>query len=198
MEASAGDELRGELDRLVAAGEVDAMGSLTAQRWKERQRRKEAQIRALAMAEGLEHERRLLGSQAARRFDADTGERLSTLLADVSEPDRLAAVGDAIIDCGTGPELLAAAQRIVGAATVPDGPASGSTAGCRPLSRNCSCRLPNRWVYNSRSAPRTTAAAWIPPILGGAGSWIELGIESRLEVPASPLDLPGEKCANEL
>ena len=139
-EAGADEALRGELDRLVAAGEMEAMGSLAAQRWKERQRQKEAQIRARSLAEGeaqgvtkgltkgltkgraegraegLENERRLLGSQAARRFGADTGERLSVLLAGVSEPERLAAVGHAIIDCGTGAELLAAARRIAGAA----------------------------------------------------------------------------------
>ena len=116
LEAGADDELRGELDRLVAAGEVEAMGSLTAERWKERQQQKEAQIRARAIAEGLEFDRRLLGSLAARRFGADTGECLPALLAGISEPERLAAVGDAIIDCGTGTELLAAVKRIVGAA----------------------------------------------------------------------------------
>ena len=112
--------LRDELVRMAAAGEVEAMGSLAVERWKELERRKEAQILARGMAqgrtEGLEFERRLLGSQAARRFGADTGQRLSALLADVSEPERMAAMGDAIIDCGTGAELLAAARRIVGAA----------------------------------------------------------------------------------
>ena len=73
-------------------------------------------LRMQGRTEGLEFERRLLGSQAARRFGADTGQRLSALLADVSEPERMAAMGDAIIDCGTGAELLAAARRIVGAA----------------------------------------------------------------------------------
>ena len=115
MAAFTNDVVRGELDRLVAAGEMEAMGSLTAQRWKERQRQKEALIRARAIAEGLENERRLLGNQATRRFGADTGKRLSVLLAGVSEPERLAAVGNAIIDCGTGAELLAAARRIAGA-----------------------------------------------------------------------------------
>ena len=114
------EALRRELARMATAGEVEAMGSLAVERWKERERRKEAQILARGMAqgrtEGLEFDRRLLGSQAARRFGADTGERLSALLAGVSEPERLAAVGDAIIDCGTGAELLAAARRIVGAA----------------------------------------------------------------------------------
>ena len=55
----------------------------------------------------------MLERQAARRFGANTGERLSALLAGVSEPERLAAVGDAIIDSATGAELLSAARRIV-------------------------------------------------------------------------------------
>ncbi len=116
-----GDEaLRGELDRMAEAGEVEAMGSLAVERWKEQERRKEAQISARAMErgreEGLDFHRRQLGSLAARRFGSDTGEHLLALLAGVSEPERLAAVGFAIIDCGTGAELLAAARRIVGAA----------------------------------------------------------------------------------
>ena len=96
---------------MAAAGEVEAMGSLAVEKWKERERQKEAQI----FARGLEF---VLERQAARRFGTDAGERLSALLAGVSEPERLAAVGDAIIDCGTGAELLAAARRIVGAATL--------------------------------------------------------------------------------
>ena len=42
-------------------------------------------------------------------------ESFREVLAGVSEPDRLAAVGEAIIDCDTSTELLAAAERIVGA-----------------------------------------------------------------------------------
>ena len=115
-----GDEaLSRELDRMVNAGEVEAMRSLAAERWKERNRKREAQVlargRAEGRTEGIEFERRLLANQAARRFGADAGERLSALLADVSEPEHLAAVGDAIVDCGAGAELLAAARRIVGA-----------------------------------------------------------------------------------
>ena len=104
---------------MAAAGEVEAMGSLAVERWKKHKRRKEAQIRARALAqgraEGIEFDRRLLQRQAARRFGEDTGERLSALLAGISEPERLATVGDAIIDCGTAAELLAATRRIVGA-----------------------------------------------------------------------------------
>ena len=110
--------MRRELDRLENAGEVVEMGSLAAERWKERNRQKEARISARAMEQGmeqgLEFHRSQLGSLAARRFGADAGERLLGLLARVSEPERLAAVGDAIIDCGTGAELLAVVRRVVG------------------------------------------------------------------------------------
>ena len=120
-----GDEaLRRELDRMENAGEVEAMGSLAAERWKELNRKNEARISARAMEQGMEQgmaQGRVEGLEfvlerlAARRFGADTGERLSALLAGVTQRDRLAAVGDAIIDCGTGTELLAAAKRILGA-----------------------------------------------------------------------------------
>ena len=116
--ADGGKALRDELDRLENAGEVVKMGSLAAERWKERNRQNEARVSARAMErgleQGLEFHRSQLGSQAARRFGADAGERLSAMLAGVSEPERLASVGEAIIDCGTGAELIAAARRIVG------------------------------------------------------------------------------------
>ena len=97
-----------ELDRLVAAREVDTMSSLMVKKWEERERQKEAQI----LARGMEF---VLERQATRRFNTSTGERLSALLEGVSEPERLAAVSDAVVECGTGEELLAAAERIVGA-----------------------------------------------------------------------------------
>jgi len=106
---------------MVNAGEVEAMGSLAVERWKERERRKEAQLLARGRAEGrteghtesLEFGRRLLPRLATRRFGDTVGERLSAILVNVSEPERLAEVGEAIIECGTGTDLLAAARRIV-------------------------------------------------------------------------------------
>ena len=110
LESDGGEAFREELDRVQEAGEVEAMGSLTAERWKKQQRQKEAQILAQGRAEGMEF---TLERMATRRFNASTGERLSALLAGVSEPERLAAVSDAVIECGTGEELLDAAKRIV-------------------------------------------------------------------------------------
>ena len=57
-------------------------------------------------AEGLERERALLLRQAQRRFGAAVAVALSKLIKGVEDPDRLAEVGDWIVDCATGGELL--------------------------------------------------------------------------------------------
>ena len=62
-------------------------------------------------AEGVERERALLLRQARRRFGADVAEALSKLIEGVEDPDRLAEVGDLVVDCATGSELLARTGR---------------------------------------------------------------------------------------
>ena len=57
--------------------------------------------------QGREEERALLCRQTARKFDAAAAETLATAIAGVSDPDRLARVGDWIIECATAKELLA-------------------------------------------------------------------------------------------
>ena len=57
--------------------------------------------------EGREEERTLLCRMAARKFDAATAQRLAAALAEVTDADRLAEVGDWIIECGTAADLLA-------------------------------------------------------------------------------------------
>ena len=57
--------------------------------------------------EGLEQGRALLCRQAALKFDAAAGRRLAEALADVGDADRLAEVGDWIIECRTPAELFA-------------------------------------------------------------------------------------------
>ena len=44
--------------------------------------------------------------RTARRFDAGTARRLSALLSRIDDPDRLAEVGDRIVDCATGADLI--------------------------------------------------------------------------------------------
>ena len=60
----------------------------------------------------VEGERALLIRLAQRRFGADIAEALSKLVGGVDDPDRLAEVGDLMVDCATGRELLDRAGRI--------------------------------------------------------------------------------------
>ena len=69
-----------------------------------------ARTRAETLEQGLERERTLLSRQAARKFGAGAGARLAALLAGVADPDRLAKIGDLVVDCADGAELLARAQ----------------------------------------------------------------------------------------
>ena len=66
-----------------------------------------AEGREQGMAEGRAEERALLCRQAARKFDDVTARRLAAALAEVADPDRLAQVGDWIIECGTAADFLA-------------------------------------------------------------------------------------------
>ena len=61
--------------------------------------------------EGRAEERALLLRQAARRFGAATAEALAGLLEGVDDADRLAEVGEMIVDCRTGGELLDRARQ---------------------------------------------------------------------------------------
>ena len=69
------------------------------------------QGRAQGMEKGIEQgrheERALLCRLAARKFDAGAAEGLAAALAGVTDPDRLARVGDWIIECATASDLLA-------------------------------------------------------------------------------------------
>ena len=68
------------------------------------------QGREQGLEQGRAEERALLCRLAARKFDAATAERLSAVLAEVGDADRLAEVGDWIIECGTADELFARLQ----------------------------------------------------------------------------------------
>ena len=56
--------------------------------------------------QGMSHERALLRRQAARRFGAATGDALAALLANEEDVERLAEVGDLVVDCPSGEDLL--------------------------------------------------------------------------------------------
>ena len=78
----------------------------------ERIREMREQVRRDGVEEGLERGRAeeraaLLGRLATRKFGAETAAELSRILEVVADPNRIAEVADAIIDCDSGKELFA-------------------------------------------------------------------------------------------
>ena len=105
-----------QTERLDESDDLEAYYAARLRAWQDRYR---AEGRAEGIAQGVERgreqgfeqglaaERELLCRQAARKFGAGTAERLAGLLAGVGDTRRLAEVGDWIIDCATGDELIA-------------------------------------------------------------------------------------------
>ena len=67
--------------------------------------------------------RALLGRQVARKFGAATAQVLAARLAGIADPDRLCEIGEWIIECEDGTELLARVERLRGASAAGDGSA---------------------------------------------------------------------------
>ena len=59
------------------------------------------------LEQGLAHERALLIRQATSRSGVTIAEHLSETLAGITDPDRLADIGDWLVRCDTGDEFLA-------------------------------------------------------------------------------------------
>ena len=91
---------------------LEGGGAMLAERMKEWTEEWLREGREQGIERGRAEERALLCRQAARKFDAETAERLSGLLDRLTDPEHLAEAGDSIIECGTGAELLARAERI--------------------------------------------------------------------------------------
>ena len=97
-----GQSVTGPLPRLE---EVRAMLAETVQEWAAEW---VEQGREQGLQQGVQQgQRALLCRQATRKFDAATGERLAAVLEGVADSDRLALVGDWIIECGTPDDLFA-------------------------------------------------------------------------------------------
>ena len=93
-----GRSVTGPLPRLE---EVRAMLAETVQEWT-------AEWVEQGREQGVQQGQRVLLCQlAARKFDPATGERLAALLEGVADSDRLAQVGDWLIECGTADALFA-------------------------------------------------------------------------------------------
>ena len=69
--------------------------------------------REQGIEQGRAEERALLRRQAARKFGTDTAEPLAELLVGLTAPGQLAEVGDWIIECEAGAELLDRTGRLI-------------------------------------------------------------------------------------
>ena len=100
----------------LEGGEMATLHEARAREWEARWFERG---RAQGIEQGIEQgqaegRRALLYRQAARKFDAGTAERLSEVLDGLADAERLAEVGEWIIECGTGGELLDRAERVRG------------------------------------------------------------------------------------
>ena len=101
-----------EIDRMHESGELEGYFAARLRAWQDEYR---AEGRAEGIEQGIEQgiergiaaERELLCRLAARKFGTGAGERLAGVLAQVGDTNRLAQVGDWIIDCATGESLIA-------------------------------------------------------------------------------------------
>ena len=78
--------------------------------------------RAKGLAEGRTE---VMRRQAARKFDAETAERLARRLAEIADPERVGEVGEWLIECEDGDELLERVERLCGTIAAGDGHSRG-------------------------------------------------------------------------
>ena len=62
---------------------------------------------------------------AARKFDAGTAQRLAERLAEIADPERVAEIGEWLIECEHGDELIQRVERLCGTSATGDGPSRG-------------------------------------------------------------------------
>ena len=112
IEAGAKEEDVAKVQRLEDLG-GPVVDSWFAKRLRESGRKERAEGRREgrreAEARAQRGQRATLVRQARRKFGVETGKELAALLEGISSSGRLAEVADLIIDCASGPELLARA-----------------------------------------------------------------------------------------
>ena len=99
-----------DLERALAERRGGEMATLMDARIRAWRDELVAQGQARGIERGHADERALLCRQAARRFGTETAQRLSGLLKGLKAAEELAVVGDWIVDCETGTDLLARVQ----------------------------------------------------------------------------------------
>ena len=92
------DRIQAQIDRIAAQGRAEGLEEGRAEGRKE--------VRAEARADSLERVRSLLRRLVAWRYGTDTEQQVNPLLAATQDPERLTNVGNWIMECATGQDLL--------------------------------------------------------------------------------------------
>ena len=114
------------LEQMAQSGEVRTTVQERFRAWRENVRAEgDAEARAEGRVEGRvegraegrveadNRQRRLLARQAERRFGAEAGARVASLLAGIDDPERFEEVGDWIIVCQESSDLFARMERLL-------------------------------------------------------------------------------------
>ena len=96
------DRIQAQIDRIAAQGRAEGLEEGRAEGFAEGLE----EVRAEARAESLERVRSLLRRLVAWRYGTDTAQQVNPLLAATQDPERLTNVGNWIMECATGQDLL--------------------------------------------------------------------------------------------
>ena len=107
-----------EIPKLANVREAVAMLHQVGIDWSAKLR---AEGRVEGMTEGrMEGQIAVMRRLAARKFGPETADRLTERLTKVEDPERVVEVGEWLLDCGSGEELLARVARLCEAAAAED------------------------------------------------------------------------------
>ncbi|MDE2805514.1 MAG: Rpn family recombination-promoting nuclease/putative transposase [Gemmatimonadota bacterium] len=102
------EEVLGEVKSLKEAEMIYAGVEELKEQYRERRKRARMEGRAEGRTEGRAT---MVCRQARLKFGPETAERLLQLLDGIADPERIARIGERIIECETGAELLESARK---------------------------------------------------------------------------------------
>ena len=114
MASTLGERIDEYVEEKIARGIAKGIAERIAERHKQVLAQGREEGREEGLERGLRHERAMLSRQAARKFGSETATRLEALLERIDDPERFARIGEDVIDCATGAELIARVEGAVG------------------------------------------------------------------------------------
>ena len=99
-------------ERLAAEMTLEDMRMTVVERVSEWPKQWVREGREQGIEQGRAEERALLERMAASRFGSDTAQRLSAVLGEITNPERLAEVGEWLVRCETAEAFLARAELV--------------------------------------------------------------------------------------